>query len=162
LTAALTILRAYCNAGMPRQAVPAFGSFEGWSRFVREALVWVGQPDPCLTRAKLAEQSDTTADALGQLIAAWREIDPLDTGIVVAELLNRLYAKEFAPRDDASLAMRAALENLVGCSPGKVPAPRQVGAKLKGYRRRNVGGAYLDTNANEPRRTGAVWRLHNA
>ena len=162
LTSALTILRAYCNAGMPRQAVSAFGSFEGWSRVVREAIVWVGQPDPCATRAKLAEQPDTTADALGQLIAAWRDVDPHDTGIVVSDLLSRLYAKEFAPRDDASNAMRAALENAVGCPPGKAPGPRQVGAKLKFYRRRNVGGAYLDTNPNEPRRNGAVWRLHNA
>jgi hypothetical protein len=129
---------------------------------VREALVWAGQPVPCLTRAKLAEQSDTTADTLGQLITAWREFDPLDSGIVVAELLNQLYAKEFAPRDDASVAMRAALENLVGCPPGKTPSPRQVGAKLKAHRRRNVGGAYLDSNPNEPRRNGAVWRLHNA
>jgi hypothetical protein len=74
----------------------------------------------------------------------------------------RLYAKEFAPRDDASNAMRAALENLVGCPPGKAPSPRQVGAKFKHYRRRNVGGAYIDTNPNEPRRNGAVWRLLHA
>jgi hypothetical protein len=162
LTSALTILRAYCNAGMPRQNVTAFGSFEGWSRVVREAIVWLGQPDPCATRAKLAEQSDTTTDALGQLIAAWREVDPHDFGIVVSELVNRLYAKEFSPRDEASNAMRAALENLVGCPPGKAPGARQVGAKFKFYRRRNVGGAYLDTNPDEPRRNGAVWRIHNA
>jgi hypothetical protein len=162
LAAALTILRAYCNAGMPRQSLTPFGSFEGWSRLVREAIVWAGQPDPCLTRAKLAEQSDTTADALGQLMAAWRQHDPHDSGTVVSDLLNRLYAKDFTPRDESSLAMRAALENLVGCPPGKAPSPRQVGAKLKFYRRRNIGGAYLDTNPNEPRRNGAVWRLHNA
>ncbi len=162
LTCALTILRAYFNAGMPRQDVSAFGSFEGWSRVVREAVVWLGQPDPCATRAKLAEQSDTTTDALGQLMAAWREIDPLDSGIVVSELLTRLYAKEFPPRDDASNAMRAALENMIGSPPGRPPGNRQVGAKLKHYRRRNVGGAYLDTDPNAPRRNGAVWRLHHA
>ena len=33
-----------------------------------------------------------------------------NVGIVVGDLLARLYAKEFAPRDDASVAMRAALE----------------------------------------------------
>lgn len=162
LTCGLTILRAFCNAGMPRQNVSAFGSFEGWSRLVREAIVWIGQPDPCATRTRLAEQSDTTTEALGQLLAAWPEVDPLGTGIVVSELVARLYAKEYAPRDEASNAMRAALENLVGCPPGKVPGPRQIGAKLKFYRRRNINGAYIDTNPNEPRRTGAVWRLHHA
>src|SRR5262249_44347557 len=55
LASALTILRAYCNAGMPPQNLTPFGSFEGWSRLVREAIVWVGQPDPCQTRVKLAE-----------------------------------------------------------------------------------------------------------
>jgi hypothetical protein len=114
LAAAFTVLRAYCNAGMPRQHLTPFGSFEGWSRLVREAVVWAGQPDPCRTRTKLAELADTTADALGQLVTAWRAYDPSEQGVVVSDLLNRLYAKPFPPADDASVAMRAALENLVG------------------------------------------------
>lgn len=162
LTNALTILRAYCNAGKPRQDVSAFGSFEGWSRLVREAIVWVGLPDPCATRAKLAEQSDTTADALGQLIAAWPEIDPHSLGIVISELLNRLYAKEMAPRDEAACSMRAALENLVGCPPGRTPGVRQVGNKLKQFRRRVFKGCFIDTSPDEYNRNGAVWRLHRA
>lgn len=46
LSAALTILRAYCCAGRPRAGLPAWGSFEGWSAIVREAVVWCGLPDP--------------------------------------------------------------------------------------------------------------------
>jgi hypothetical protein len=147
---------------MPRQNVSAFGSFEGWSRLVREAIVWLGLPDPCATRTKLAEQSDTTADALGQLIAAWKSYDFTNAGIVISEMLNRLYAKEYPPRDDASNAMRAALENMVGSPPGKVPSPRQVGNKLKSFRRRVISGVFLDSNPNEYNRSGAVWRVHNA
>ena len=162
LAAAFIILRAYCNAGRPRQNVTPFGSFEGWSRLVREAIIWAGQPDPCLTRAKLAESSDSTADSLGQLITAWEAYDVPAEGIVVSEMLSRLYAKDFAPRDDASNAMRAALENLVGCPPGRIPSPRQVGAKVKLFRRRVIGGVYIDTNPNEHNRNGAVWRLHHA
>jgi len=162
LTCALTILRAFCKEGMPHQPVSAFGSFEGWSRWVRETVVWLGLPDPCATRTKLVEQSDTTTDSIGQVISAWKEFDPHDSGIVISEMLGRLYAKEYAPRDDASNAMRAALENLVGCTAGRPPTARQVGAKLKHYRRRNVGGFYIDSNPDEPRRNGAVWRLHHA
>lgn len=162
LAAAFTILRAYCNAGRPRQNVTPFGSFEGWSRLVREAIVWAGQPDPCLTRTKLAESSDTTADSLGQLITAWEAYDIPVQGIVVSEALSKLYARDFPPRDDASIAMRAALENLVGCPPGRVPGSRQVGAKFKLFRRRVIGGIYIDTNPNEHNRNGAVWRLHHA
>jgi hypothetical protein len=162
LTCALTILRAYCNAGMPRQNVSAFGSFEGWSRLVREAIVWLGLPDPCATRTKLAEQSDTTADALAQLIAAWKAYDFANAGLVISETLNRLYPKEYQPRDEESSAMRAALENMVGSPPGKVPSPRQVGNKLKSFRRRVIAGVFLDSNPNEYNRSGAVWRVHNA
>ena len=162
LAAAFTILRAYCNAGRPTQNLTPFGSFEGWSRLVREAIVWAGQPDPCLTRTKLAESSDTTTDSLCQIINAWTAYDTLDHGIVVSETLARLYAKDYPPRDDASSAMRVALENLVGCPSGRAPSPRQVGAKFKSFRRRVIGGLYIDTNPNENNRNGAVWRLHHA
>ena len=91
LAAGLTILSAYCRAGRPCALLTPYGSFEGWSALVREAVVWVGLPDPCLTRVKLAESADTTADSLGQLIAAWRAYDPLNTGVVVSEMLNQLY-----------------------------------------------------------------------
>ncbi|NUQ49701.1 MAG: hypothetical protein HUU27_07255, partial [Phycisphaerae bacterium] len=73
LSAALTILSAYLRSGRPAQNLRPFGSFEGWSNVVRAAVAWVGLPDPCLTRTRLAESADTTGDALGQLIVAWRQ-----------------------------------------------------------------------------------------
>jgi hypothetical protein len=160
LTQALTLLVAYCNAGRPTHGLTPFGSFEGWSNLVREAVVWVGLPDPCRTRTRLVESSDTTVDSLGQLIQAWRQYDSVNAGVVVSDMLARLYRREFTPNDDASISMRAALENLVGCPPGKAPAPRQVGNKLRHFRRRVVGGLYLDSNPNEHNRNGAVWRLY--
>ena len=160
LSQALTILVAFNNAGRPSQGLTPFGSFEGWSDLVRQAVVWAGLPDPCLTRTRLAETSDVTGDSLAQLIAAWRDYDRAGDGVVASELVNRLYAKDLQPRDDASVAMRAALENLVGCPPGRTPGARQVGAKFKGFRRRVSGGFYIDTNPNEHHRNGAVWRLH--
>lgn len=162
LTAALTILRAYFSAGCPSQNLSAFGSFEGWSRLVREAVVWVGMNDPCATRAKLAEQADTTAEALGQFISALQAYDAFGHGMVVSDTLNKLYPKVGMPDDESSVALRAALENLVGCPPGRAPNARQVGAKLKHFRRRNVGGLYIDTSASDSRRNGAVWKVHRA
>ncbi|NUQ46866.1 MAG: hypothetical protein HUU22_12645 [Phycisphaerae bacterium] len=163
LSAALTILSAYLRSGRPPHNLKPFGSFEGWSNVVREAVVWVGLPDPCLTRTKLAESADTTADALGQLVSAWRQYDWSGNGVVVSEMLNTLYPpqREQAQRDEASVAMRAAIENVVGCPPGKPPTSRQVGNKLRHFRRRVVGGVYLDFNPNEYHRSGVVWRLKN-
>jgi hypothetical protein len=163
MAAGLTILSAYCRAGRPSQGLSPFGSFEGWSHLVREAVVWAGLVDPCLTRIKLSDSSDTTTDSLAQLMAAWQGYDSSVTGVVVSEMLNHLYPAQplYAPRDDAANAMRAALENMVGCPPGKTPTPRQVGNKLRHFRRRVWQGQYLDFNPNECNRAGSVWRKCN-
>lgn len=160
LMRALTILVAYVNTERPTHDLTPFGSFEGWSRLVREAVVWLGLPDPCNTRTRLVESADATADSLAQLMDAWATYDPHGEGVVVAHLLARLYSREGQLTDDASVVMRAALENLVGCPPGKTPTARQVGNKLRHHRRRVLGDRYLDINPKEQSRQGAVWRLH--
>lgn len=154
----LTILAAYCRAGYPKQDLSPYGSFEDWSRLVREAIVWAGLPDPCLTRDRLTATSDATAEMLDQLLRAWVGYDPNNEGLVVADMLRRLYPlhRELTPQDDASVAMRAALENLVGCA-GKVPSVRQVGARLRSFRRRVLGGQLIDLDGH--RRNGAVWKI---
>jgi len=161
LSAALTILSAYCRAGRPTHGLTAYGSFEGWSELVREAVVWVGLADPCLTRIRLVESADTTVDTLTQLITAWQQYDTSGTGMIASELLNTLYPqqKHYTPNDEASVAMRAALENLVSCPSGKTPTPRQVANKLKKYCRRVVRGSYLDIDTSQGRRRGRVWQL---
>ncbi len=160
LVAALTILSAYLKRGHASKNLKPFGSFEGWSSVVREAVVWVGLPDPCLTRTRLVESADTTGDALGQLIAAWRQYDWSERGVVVSEMLRELYPSNHGPTpsDDASVALRAALENLVNCPPGKVPTARQVGNKLRQFRRRVVEGLFLDIAPGRSNQ-GKVWRL---
>jgi putative DNA primase/helicase len=54
VSACLTIMLAYQSAGSPRQTTP-LGSFEVWSRFVRDAIVWAGLPDPCANADKIRE-----------------------------------------------------------------------------------------------------------
>lgn len=65
LTAALTVLRAYCAVGKPDQNLPSWGSFEEWSALIRGAIVWTGLPDPYLTQKRaLATMNDAERDAL--------------------------------------------------------------------------------------------------
>jgi hypothetical protein len=56
--------------------------------------------------------------------------------------------------------MRAALEYLVGATPGQPLTGRQVSNRLKTFKRHVAGGFYLDFNPNEYHRGGMVWRLH--
>src|SRR5262249_4519507 len=85
LAAALTILRAYRAAGRPDQSLPAWGSFEGWSRLVRSAVIWVGLPDPGETRLLLQESADVTAEWMGVLLGCWERMDAARRGLTAAE-----------------------------------------------------------------------------
>jgi hypothetical protein len=154
LTAALTILRAYCAAGRPDQHLPAWGSFEGWSGLVRSAVVWVGLPDPGETRLLLQESADVTAESMGVLLDCWQRMDPDRKGLTAAEVIQRL--KEPAvSHPDYFADMRDAVEALAG----RLDA-RGLGFKLRGYRRRIFGGRYIDRAGLQQR--AARWVVYPA
>lgn len=157
LVRALTILAAFIRAGRPSHSLTPFGSFEGWSDLVRQSIVWCGLPDPCKTRAALVEASDSTHDALAELLRAWREYDPWSRGIVVGDMLREFYSSMILTQEQ--LDMRAAVEACIGCPPGKAPTARQIGAYFKKFRRRVVGGAMFDADKDAGRRSGAVWKI---
>jgi putative DNA primase/helicase len=70
VAAALTVLRAYADAGMPAQTTKPLGSFGDWSRKVRNALIWLDEPDPCLTMER-ARTEDPQTQALVEALAQW-------------------------------------------------------------------------------------------
>src|SRR5262249_27707687 len=76
LSAALTILRGWYVAGCPQQGLKPWGSFEGWSGVVREAVVFAGLPDPGETRLALQTMADRDAQAVSLLIDALARMDP--------------------------------------------------------------------------------------
>jgi putative DNA primase/helicase len=77
VAAALTILRAYFVADCPAQGLTPYGSFEAWSDLMRNALVWVGEADPCEGRQDLAAQTDEAYERLASLLTAWERCYPL-------------------------------------------------------------------------------------
>ncbi|MEM9627817.1 MAG: toprim domain-containing protein [Pseudomonadota bacterium] len=73
IAAALTILKAYHVAGRPMDgALTTFGRFEGWSRMIREPLVWLGMPDPYGTKRHL-EGQDPIREIIANVLEAWEE-----------------------------------------------------------------------------------------
>jgi hypothetical protein len=70
IAAALTILRAYHQAGRPKQNVLPWGGFDQWSAEIREALVWLEQPDPCQTR-KAIIVNDPERELVVEVLRAW-------------------------------------------------------------------------------------------
>jgi hypothetical protein len=70
VVAGLTVLRAYIVAGRPLAGtLKTFGSFEDWD-WIREALVWCGETDPCATRDELMAQ-DSSKSELTDIMDAW-------------------------------------------------------------------------------------------
>jgi hypothetical protein len=87
--AALTILKAFHVAGSPPQKLPAWGSFEEWSRAVREPLVWLGEPDPAETRERMNELANGARDKLYLVVHGWREVAG-EADMSVSELRERM------------------------------------------------------------------------
>lgn len=87
IDAALTICRAYVEAGYPNKAAP-LASFEGWSDTVRSALIWLGQSDP-LASLEVARGEDPDRNLLAAVMDAWRDAVGIDERCTVAQVIKR-------------------------------------------------------------------------
>ncbi|MBM3267799.1 MAG: hypothetical protein FJZ01_09140 [Candidatus Sericytochromatia bacterium] len=74
VSAALTIVRAYLAAGAPRMHGRELGGFTGWTRIVRDALLWLGMPDATAGRAELKATADPALRAMLSVLIAWRDL----------------------------------------------------------------------------------------
>jgi hypothetical protein len=72
VSAALTIVRAWIVAGKPNTPCKPLNSFEQWTDWIRQPLLWLGQPDPV---AKVFETMahDPDRETLGRLLHAWHQ-----------------------------------------------------------------------------------------
>lgn len=95
--AALTILRAFHVAGQPKQASQPLGSFEVWSRWVRDALIWLGEPDPCRTMDR-ARVEDPQTQELAAVLNQWKTIIRKQA-VTVKEVIER--ATDYDPQPGA-------------------------------------------------------------
>jgi putative DNA primase/helicase len=74
IAAALTIVRAYMQAGQPEKRAP-LQSFGAWSDNVRSALVWLGKADPAES-IKEVRASDPVLATLAAALEAWQNVFP--------------------------------------------------------------------------------------
>lgn len=70
--AALIIMRAYILS-KERVSLTALGSFEDWSRMVREPLVWLGEMDPVNVLEEV-RKTDPRLGRLKQMMDAWQNM----------------------------------------------------------------------------------------
>lgn len=155
LSAALTILRGWVAEKRPTHGLTPWGSFEGWSGVVREALVFAGLPDPGETRNALQASADRDALAMGALIGALGRMDPDRRGVTTGEIIDAI-RKPAAPPPEWLPNLRAAVEELCG----KFDT-RALGYRFRHFARRNFDGRMID-RAGEDRTKGIRWAVLDA
>lgn len=170
----LTILRAYCLAGRPKQDLKPWGSFGAWSDLIRGAIVWLGLADPGDTREALRENTTEEGHDLSTLLTGWEEIcetegepiakDSPIRGMSIQRAIDVLREDDLRHQrrgqaqdeDGASrkyTAFRDALSALCSVRPGTLPSARTVSCKLRNVRGRVIGSRRLERTSGGER----VW-----
>jgi len=137
------MLRAHIVAGYPgEELVTPYGRFEDWSRLVRGALVWLGEPDPCATRAAI-EAIDPERDALAALMRAWRDHLGTRDWITAKDILDRANglgaSQNFDPKGELQDALTALVPHHLG--------PKTLGRNLMRYKDRIIDSMRIRVHA---------------
>jgi hypothetical protein len=70
VSAALTIILGWIQAGRPMTEVKSLASYDRWSHLTRQPLLWLGMEDPA-TRLFSQLEHDPDREYLGQLLNTW-------------------------------------------------------------------------------------------
>ena len=132
LTDVLTILLAYHQAGRPGMGLPPWGSFEEFSALIRNAIVWIGQPDPYDGREDLRRFTGDGTETLANVLAALHELDPHCRGMTAADILNDLNGLE----------IKELLVDVAADRKGEL-TPKSVGNWFKSHKDRIAAGLQL-------------------
>ena len=158
LTAAFTIMRAFRQAGMPSYGLPAVGSFNDWSRKVRDPVYWLTQCDLAEAFHQNKSEDPRRQDdaALAAALHGLYGSNPFKSSDVCA-VYSKVSASKRASAGSVSvtqneIALYDALERVLGS--------KRVDAKLFDFWARRLNGAHNGgflletrhnpaTNANE-------------
>ena len=162
IAAALTIVRAYMQAGRPGK-LPHLQSFGEWSDNVRSAVKWLTNADP-VESIKEVRKNDPILATLGAVLEAWYEAgDALDglnqnsnEGHSAQEVASRLLSFDPTSQEGIKLlALREALINVAGVR-GAIDATR-LSYWLRKSKGRPVGRLKFETATVV--RNVAIWRV---
>jgi hypothetical protein len=153
LSAALTILRGWYATGKPAHKLRPWGSFEGWSDVVREAVVWSGLPDPGETREALQTTADRDAVTMAVMIDALERADPGRRGVTTGEMVEAV-RKPADPVPPWHADLKGAVEELCGRLDSRL-----LGYRLRHFARRNFGGKMIDRAGSVSASNSVRWAV---
>ncbi len=161
--AAITIMSGYIAAG-ERVKVRPFGSFEDWSRLVREPLVWLGLPDP-VDSIRLLEAADPERAQLQAMLTAVHAAFDFNE-FKAASLVHAVKAKNQASLDGTAVALTSEQAADLGealhavCERNGELNAKSLGRWfLRIHGRINDGLRFVKGRSTN---TGAMWRVERA
>lgn len=137
---AVTVLQAYAQHGELVEVAP-FGSFEDWSRMVREPLMWLGMADPCASLRHL-EDEDPERAALRAMLSAVGAVMG-DREWRVGDLLAAIESRRQADLDSVRVVPPEAQEALREALRTVAERNGELSAKAAGRWLRRVAGRVL-------------------
>lgn len=146
VSAVLTIMLAWRNAGSPRADVSPIASYGGaWADYCRHPLIWLGLPDPATALLQQVTQ-DPDSGALRALLTAWLKVFGSRPTTV---------RKAISIATDGNEGLRDALHEFPIVERGAI-SPTKLGQLLKKNANRMVGGYHFE-RSNADGRT--AWKV---
>src|SRR5262249_28619837 len=137
VAAGLTVMRAFFVAGQPQQTKPA-GSFEVWSRTVRDCLVWLGEADPWLSTESIRNDDPALQDH-ELALHAWYELFDDNNMTAKAVVENTNQYSEFM-NGSRPTRLNSALWDALQVVTNNDLNSRSLGDWLRGIKDRHIGG----------------------
>lgn len=141
---ALTIIQAFLLHAKRDDTLTPIGSFEEWSKFCREPLIWLGEPDPASSLINQVKDN-TDNEGLAALLKQWRSMYG-DEAILVRELIEDAQTK---PK-----LMEILME--LPITDRGVISPHKLGHYLKEHRGVRVNGLRIEDGKRSERKS---WRV---
>lgn len=120
------------------------GSYDDWSRFCREPLIWLGEPDPAASLIRQVKDN-TDNEVLGVFLKLWRKLygdESMTVREVMADALNEPQLLEII--HELPVTDRDSIN------------PNKLGHYLKDHRGVRVNGLRIDDGHSTERKS---WRV---
>lgn len=140
---ALTIIQAFLLHGARDDTLTPIGSYDDWSRFCREPLIWLGEPDPAASLIRQVKDN-TDNEVLGVFLKLWRKLygdESMTVREVMADALNEPQLLEII--HELPVTDRDSIN------------PNKLGHYLKDHRGVRVNGLRIDDGHSTERKS---WR----
>ena len=138
VVAGLTILRAYVVAGRPSSGLEPVGTFEAWSRLVRDCLIWLGEPDPWLSTEQIRGEDPIIGNNIAAL-QAWFDTFGSDKKIT-KDVIEAAFSKTEGTAGSLAKFKNPALQDALRVVTDNNLNSQTLGSWLRGLKDRPFGG----------------------